>query len=313
MYYKMLLIRKFEEKVFLLYRNKTLSGTTHLCIGQEAIPVGLAAAIQEDDYLTCTYRGHGVLIARGSDPKTLMAELFGKESGICQGKGGSMHLTDFSHNVLGSFAIVGAHLPIAAGVGLSIRLRKTDQISVAIFGDGAVNIGAFHEALNVATIWKLPLLFVCENNLYGEHTPYQLTSPVKNVADRALAYGIKSAIVDGNDVISVYEQVRRAAADIRNGSGPFLIECKTYRLRGHSRDDPGDYRPKEEISYWTSRDPIAIFKKRLEEQGFLNHTQDIELNEQAYQAVEESTRFAIDSPFPEPNSIYADVLAWSDQ
>jgi len=286
-YRTMWLIRAFEDRIQELFVQGEVSGTTHLCQGQEAVCVGVASALRRDDYLTCTYRGHGHVLAKGADPTASMAEILGRSTGLCRGLGGSMHLADASCGALGSFAIVGAGLPIAVGAAWSARLRGTDQVAVACFGDGTANIGAFHEALNLAAVWRLPMLFVCENNLYGEYTPFADTSPVANVADRAAAYAMRAECIDGNDVEVVHASAARAVARARAGEGPTLLECKTYRQRGHSRTDPGAYRPAEEVAHWLSRDPIVLLRQRLQEGGLLD--------EQAAARVEEGARAQIDA------------------
>ena len=228
-YRTMWLIRVFEDRVQALFSQGDVSGTTHLCQGQEAVSVGACMALRRDDYITCTYRGHGHVLAKGADPARALAEIMGRENGLCRGLGGSMHLADATCGALGSFAIVGAGLPVAAGAAWSARLRGTDQVAVAFFGDGAVNIGAFHESLNLAAVWKLPVIFICENNLYGEYTPFAATSPVAHVVDRATAYAMPASRVDGNDVEHVFGAVDQAVARARGGDGPTLIECDTYR------------------------------------------------------------------------------------
>ncbi len=273
-YRMMWLIREFEDRVQELFVQGDVSGTTHLCQGQEAVAVGVCAALRHDDYMTCTYRGHGQVLAKGADPTRAMAEIMGRATGLCRGLGGSMHLADAGCGALGSFAIVGAGLPVAVGAAWSIRLRGTDQVAVAFFGDGSVNIGAFHESLNLAAVWRLPVIFVCENNLYGEYTPFARTSPVAHVAERAGAYGMPSARVDGNDVEAVFAVTRRAVDRAREGGGPMLIECETYRQRGHSRSDPGTYRPREEVEYWLARDPLTLSSRRLMDRRLLDEAAD---------------------------------------
>ncbi|MDH5532610.1 MAG: thiamine pyrophosphate-dependent dehydrogenase E1 component subunit alpha, partial [Candidatus Bathyarchaeota archaeon] len=232
-YRKMLEIRRFEEKVYDLYGENLVPGTIHLYAGQEAVAAGVCANLRSDDYITSTHRGHGHCIAKGAQLKRVMAEILGKKTGYCSGKGGSMHIADFSIGMLGATAVVGAGLPIAAGAGLSIRLRKTDQVVACFFGEGASNQGTFHEGINMAAIWKLPVLFVCENNLYAMGTRQSIVMAIENVADRATAYGIPGVVVDGNDVMAVYEAAREAVERARSGKGPTLMECKTYRHKGH--------------------------------------------------------------------------------
>lgn len=276
-YRTMWLIRVFEDRVQALFSQGDVSGTTHLCQGQEAVSVGACMALRRDDYITCTYRGHGHVLAKGADPARALAEIMGRENGLCRGLGGSMHLADATCGALGSFAIVGAGLPVAAGAAWSARLRGTDQVAVAFFGDGAVNIGAFHESLNLAAVWKLPVIFVCENNLYGEYTPFAATSPVAHVADRAAAYAMAASRVDGNDVEQVFGAVDHAVGLARRGDGPTLIECDTYRQRGHSRSDPGLYRPSAEVAYWLERDPLRLLSRRLVSLSLLDDAADAKI------------------------------------
>jgi TPP-dependent pyruvate/acetoin dehydrogenase alpha subunit len=241
-----------------------VKGTTHLAAGQEAVAVGASAALRPDDYVFATYRGHHHAIARGATPEECLAELMSKATGVCRAKGGSMHLTKADRGMLGSYAIVGAHLPMAVGAAWSARLRGTEQVAVAFFGDGATNIGAFHEALNLAAVWRLPVLFVCENNLYMEYTPIASVTAVPNpAADRAPANGLPGQLLDGNDVLVVREAVGAAAARARRGEGPTVIEARTYRHFGHSRTDPAKYRPADEVEDWLRRDPLLVTKEQL--------------------------------------------------
>jgi len=307
MYERMLLIRTFEDRVHDLFAKKAIPGTTHVAQGQEAVSVGVNFNLNRDDVMTCTYRGHGHCLAKGVDPKKLMAELFGKVTGCCRGKGGSMHITDFSVGALGSFAIVGAGIPVAAGAALAFKYTGSQRAAVAFFGDGAANIGAFHEGLNMASILKLPVVFVCENNQYGEYSPMARTTPIKNIADRASSYGMPGVVVDGNDVLKVYDVAKKAIENARSGKGPTLIECKTYRHKGHSRTDPGKYRPEEEVREWLARDPIKLFGGFLEKNGILNKQIDSDLRAKQDQIVEESYQFAISSPYPDEKELTKDV------
>jgi len=263
MYRKMLEIRFFEEKVFELYAQNLVPGTIHLYAGEEAVAVGVCSNLRKDDYITSTHRGHGHCIAKGAELKRVMAEILGKKTGYCKGKGGSMHIADFSKGMLGATAVVGGGIPIAVGAGLSIKLRDTNQVVACFFGEGASNQGTFHESINMAALWKLPVIFVCENNLYAMGTRQSRAMAIENVADRAIAYGIPGEVVDGNDVLAVYEVAWKAVERARKGEGPTLIECKTYRHKGHSRIDPAKYRPKEEVEEWLAKDPIKRFKERL--------------------------------------------------
>lgn len=309
MYQKMLAIRFFEEKVFELYGQNLVPGTIHLYAGEEAVAVGVCANLRKDDYITSTHRGHGHCIAKGARLDKTMAEILGKKTGYCKGKGGSMHIADFSIGMLGATAVVGAGLPIAAGAGLSAKLRETDQVVACFFGDGASNQGTFHEAVNLAAVWRLPVLFICENNLYAMGTSQSRVMAIQNVADRAAAYGIPGVVVDGNDVLAVYEATRKAVEKARRGEGPTLIECKTYRQKGHSRFDPAAYRPKNEVETWLSKDPIARFQTKLLETGSVSQQEIEKLREEARIAVNEATKFAIESPLPDSSEALEDVYA----
>jgi pyruvate dehydrogenase E1 component alpha subunit len=299
-YRKMLEIRHFEEKVYDLYGENLVPGTIHLYAGQEAVAVGVCANLRNDDYITSTHRGHGHCIAKGAQLKRVMAEILGKKTGYCRGKGGSMHIADFSIGMLGATAVVGAGLPIAAGAGLSIRLRKTDQVVACFFGEGASNQGTFHEGINMAAVWRLPVLFVCENNLYAMGTRQSRVMAIENVADRAVAYGIPGVVVDGNDVMAVYEAAREAVERARSGKGPTLMECKTYRHKGHSRFDPAAYRPEEEVEEWLKREPVTRFKARLLEMKTLTEEEAEKIEQEVVAAVEDAVRFALKSPYPAP-------------
>jgi len=309
MYRMMLEIRHFEEKVFDLYGQNLVPGTIHLYAGQEAVAVGVCANLRKDDYITSTHRGHGHCIAKGARLDKTMAEILGKKTGYCKGKGGSMHIADFSIGMLGATAVVGAGIPIAAGAGLSIKLRGTDQVVACFFGEGASNQGTFHEGVNMAAVWALPVLFVCENNLYAMGTRQSRVMAIDNVADRASAYGIPGTVVDGNDVFAVYEAAHEAVVRARQGKGPTLIECKTYRHKGHSRADPATYRPKEEVEKWLKKDPIPRFKKRLLEERFLTEKEASQIEEDVIRAVEDAVKFAIESPYPTPEEALEDVYA----
>jgi pyruvate dehydrogenase E1 component alpha subunit len=267
-YEQMAVIRATEKAAQDLFLAGLVKGTTHLAAGHEAVAVGASAALRPDDYVFATYRGHHHALARGAEPEECLAELMSKATGVCKAKGGSMHLTKADHFMLGSYAIVGSHLPMAAGAAWSAKLRRTNQVAVAFFGDGATNIGAFHEALNLAAVWRLPVVFVCENNLYMEYTPISAVTAVPNpAADRACAYAIPGEVIDGNDVTVVQEAVGRAADRARAGDGPTLIEALTYRHYGHSRTDPAKYRPEEEVREWLARDPLTIARTHLAAMG----------------------------------------------
>ena len=268
-YESMCEIRAFEDRVQAMFFEGTVHGTTHTCQGQEAVSVGIAAAARTTDTVTCTYRGHGHALALGMPPVTVLGEIMGRRSGSVGGVGGSMHLCDTSIGLLPTFAIVGAGIPVAAGAALTAQVRGTDDAAIAIFGDGAANIGAFHEGLNLAAIWKLPAVFVCENNQYGEYSAIHLTTPIENIADRAASYGIPGHVVDGQDVDVVASAVGEALERARAGDGPTLLEMKTYRYAGHSRADAAPYRPEGEFDRWYERDPINTYRSRLIEEGDL--------------------------------------------
>ncbi len=306
---KMLEIRYAEERIQELFLENVIRGTTHLCIGQEAVSVGMAANVnaRRGDTVTCTYRGHGHALALGMTLKSMMAEMMGKASGCSKGKGGSMHLTDMSVGLIGTFAIVGAGLPVTNGAALTAQLKKTGAVSISIFGDGTPNIGAWHEAVNLAAVWKLPSVFICENNLYGEYSAYADTAPVDNVADRACAYNIPGVIVDGQDAEQVYATVRTAVERARAGEGPTLIEAKTYRYMGHSRTDPATYRPAGELDEWKQRDPIDILSKRMIADGQLTEAKLGQMRTAAQQAVQEATEWAMNEPNPPLDSLLEDI------
>ena len=295
-------IRHLEKRAYDLFLQNLIKGTSHLSLGQEAIAAGFAVAMEEGDYTFCTYRGHAHTLARGASMSGVLGELMGRECGLLSGKGGSMHLTSVEHGAMGSYAIIGAHLPIATGAAWSAQYRGTDQVSVCFFGDGTTNIGAFHEALNMAQIWKLPVVFVCENNLYMEYTAIGDVTAVEHpAADRASAYGLERIIVDGNDADEVYRVAQAAFAKARAGDGPSLIEAMTYRHSGHSRADPGTYRPAEEVAEWLTRDPIPRYRQRLMDFGIAEAAID-EIDAEVLSQVDEATETAKASP-PPPSSI----------
>ncbi len=310
LYEEMALIRATEKAAHDLFLSGLVKGTTHLAAGQEAVAVGASAALRPDDYVFATYRGHHHAMARGATPVECLAELMSKSTGLCQAKGGSMHLTKASAGMLGSYAIVGAHLPMAAGAAWSARLRGTDQVAVAFFGDGATNIGAFHEALNLSVVWALPVLFICENNLYMEYTPiHEVTAVADPAAGRAPAYGIPAEVIDGNDVLIVWDAVRRAAERARAGQGPTLLEAKTYRHFGHSRTDPASYRPAAEVEQWLSRDPLDLARARLRALGVPDESVAA-ADERAGSTVAEAVAAARAAPEPDPGDAMTDV--WAD-
>jgi acetoin:2,6-dichlorophenolindophenol oxidoreductase subunit alpha len=303
-------LRQFEQRAYDLFLENLVKGTSHLSLGQEAIAAGFAAAMRPDDWTFATYRGHAHTLARGVEMTPVLAELLGRANGLMAGKGGSMHLTSVEHGVMGSYAIIGAHLPIACGAAWSALYRGTDQVAVCFFGDGTVNIGAFHEALNFAAIWKLPVVFVCENNLWMEYTrTSEVTAVAHPAADRASAYGLDSILVDGNDADAVYEVAAAAIAVARAGGGPSLIEAETYRHGGHSRADPGKYRPDEEVAAWLARDPIVIYRARLLGAG-ATEEQLAAIEAGVADEVERATREAKEGAVPGEDLLMKDV--WAD-
>jgi pyruvate dehydrogenase E1 component alpha subunit len=308
LYRQMLEIRYFEDEVERLFLQNLVRGSTHLCQGQEAVVVGACSALRDGDTMTCTYRGHGAVLAMGAPLDRSMAEILGKARGLCSGKGGSMHLTDLSVGALGSFAVVGAHLPITVGAALAAQYRGTDAVSIAFFGDGSTNIGAFHEALNLASIWKVPAVFICENNLYGEYSPIATTTAVARIADRGDAYSMRSRQIDGNEVLTVRASVGKAVERARAGGGPTLIEALTYRQKGHSRADPGAYRPRGELDRWLERDPILLFERLLEKSDDVDREQLAAVRATAERAVQEATSAALSWPDPEPSERFEDIF-----
>ncbi len=310
LYEQMQVIRGVEKVAYDLFMEGLVKGTTHLASGQEAVAVGTSAALRDDDYVFATYRGHHHAMARGATPFECLAELMSRATGLNKGKGGSMHLTKADRGMLGSYAIVGAHLPIAAGAAWSAMLRGTDQVAVAFFGDGATNIGAFHETLNLASVWKLPVLFVCENNFYMEYTPIRTVTSVANpAADRAAANGLPSQVIDGNDVVRVYQALSVAVKRARAGDGPTVIEAQTYRHYGHSRADPAKYRPADEVAHWLDRDPLDVARGRLTELG-VPESDVGAADERATQVVDQALADAKAAPEADASDALADV--WAD-
>ena len=302
--------RFFEQRAHDLFLEGLVKGTSHLGIGQEAVAAGFAAALRTDDLVFCTYRGHIHTLLRGAPMAALMGELLGRASGICGGKGGSMHLTDVEHGAMGSYAIVGAHMPIAAGAAWAAKVRGTGQVAVCFFGDGATNIGAFHEALNLAAVWMLPVVFVCENNLYMEYTAISDVTAVPHpAADRASAYGLEPILIDGNDADEVHATAVRTVERARSGQGPSLVEAVTYRHGGHSRADPGKYRPDEEVADWLSRDPIVRYRGRLLGDGADEGTLHA-IDRDVQDAVDRATEEAKDAPLPDPATVETEL--WAD-
>jgi len=310
LYRTMTEIRLFEKRAYDLFLQNLVKGTSHLSLGQEAIAAGFAVAMRPEDYTFATYRGHAHTLARGASMTAVMAELLGRSNGLMAGRGGSMHLTDVEHGMMGSYAIVGAHLPIATGAAWSAQYRMSGQVVVCFFGDGATNIGAFHEALNLAAVWRLPVVFVCENNLYMEYTPIaNVTAVDRPAADRAAAYGMDAISIDGNDADVVYITARTALDRARGGGGPSLIETVTYRHGGHSRADPGKYRPQSEVDEWLERDPLPVYRARLEADGVLPDVLDA-IDARTRAAVERATEEAKAGPLPGEELLLTDV--WAD-
>lgn len=310
LYEQMLFVRRFETQVDILYRQGKIRGPAHLGIGHEAIAVGAASVLRPDDQSIGTYRGHAHALARGASPLAVMLELLGRAGGICEGKGGSMHITSVAHGYYGSYAIVGAHLPIACGLAWANLIGRTDRVTVCFFGDGAVNIGAFHEALNLAAVWRLPVVFVCENNRYMEYTPIASVIPVERpAADRAAAYGLDRIVVDGNDVHAVRSVVGAAVRRARGGAGPSLIEADTYRLTGHSVADPGAYRAADEVAAAREQEPLVREHAALLAAG-VPQTDLEDIAQRVQAAIDALTTTALDAPFPDPATAWTDT--WSD-
>lgn len=291
-------IRLFEDKVQELFMEGLVQGTTHLCHGQEAVAVGAVAALREHDFLTVTYRGHGQALARGLSIESCFAELMGRTSGCCNGVGGSMHFTDIERGLLGAFAIVGAGLPVAVGAAHSARLQGRDSVAMTFFGDGTTNIGTFHESLNMAATWKVPVVFVIENNLYGEYTPMRDTTPLDDLAERAAAYAIPGVVVDGQDVEGVHAAATEAVGRARAGDGPTLMEMKTYRYKGHSRTDPAKYRPEGELDRWKERDPLVLLGDRLLAAGLIDADGIDALRAEVQRQTDDLAALAAQAPHP---------------
>ncbi|MCI0529680.1 MAG: pyruvate dehydrogenase (acetyl-transferring) E1 component subunit alpha [Nitrospira sp.] len=307
LYRQMLLIRRFEEKTAEMYTMNKIGGFCHLYIGQEAVAVGAIAAIREDDYAISSYREHGQALAKGIDPKKIMAELFGKATGISRGKGGSMHLFDAEKNLLGGHAIVGGHIPVATGVGFAIKYQGKDQVILCFFGDGAVNAGTFHESLNLAALWKLPVIYICENNFYGMGTSIARAVSGQDMYLKSSAYDIPGELVDGMNVLEVWERVGKAVERARHEQTPTFLEVRTYRFRGHSMSDPASYRTKEELNEQRKRDPIITFRQKLVNEGIFSEDKINEMEKEIRAIVEESVEFAEKSPEPPLEWLYEDV------
>ena len=308
LYKTMVRIRNFEIMAEKLFLEGELPGFIHLYIGEEAIATGVIANLRKDDFITSTHRGHGHMIAKGADINRMMAELYGRTTGYCKGKGGSMHIADFSIGVLGANGVVGGGLPIAVGAGLGVKMKKTDQVAVAFFGDGASNTGAFHESLNFASVYKLPIIFVVENNKFASTVRTKDTTSVENISDRAVGYGIPGISIDGNDVVTVYETAKEIIKRAREGGGPSLLEVKTYRIKGHFVGDPELYRDKKEVEEFWLNEPIKEFEKKLVELKMLNEIEKKKIWEDSEKEIKEAVKFAKESPMPSGEDALTDLF-----
>ncbi|HHE04971.1 MAG TPA: pyruvate dehydrogenase (acetyl-transferring) E1 component subunit alpha [candidate division WOR-3 bacterium] len=310
MYQDMLKIRYFENEIVNVYSRGLMPGLAHLYIGEEAVAVGVCANLTERDFAVSTHRGHGHLIAQGADLKKMMAEVLGKETGYCKGKGGSMHIMDIKKGILGANGIVGAGIPIATGSAYSAKLRGTDQVTISFFGDAASNQGTFHESINMAAAWKLPVVYVCENNLYGISVDIRKVTATKDIAIRAKAYNIPGVAVDGNDVLEVYRVTKEAVERARKGEGPTLIECKTYRWKGHHVGDPGRvYRSEKEFEEWKEHCPLKTFRARLIKEKIFSEEELNLIEKDTKKIIKEAVDFAVQSPYPNENEVYEDLFA----
>jgi acetoin:2,6-dichlorophenolindophenol oxidoreductase subunit alpha len=308
MYRRMLGIRKFEERVRYLFLEGIMPGTIHQYDGEEACAVGVCTALEKGDMIASTHRPHGHAIAKGLTYKEMLAELFGKATGCCGGKGGSMHIGNIEKGMIPSIAIVGSNLPVVAGMGLAFKLNSRKNVAVSFFGDGAANEGAFHEAINFAAVNDIPAVFVCENNQYGASTSVSIVYKIENIADRACAYGIDGLVADGNDVLAVYEAARKVIKKARDGGGPSILELKTFRRCGHSRRDPKTYMKKEELDYWMERDPIEIFRDKLLKEGFFGDDDFKKVSKEIDSEIEEALEYAMSAPDPEPEDALKDIF-----
>ncbi|MGI6034322.1 MAG: thiamine pyrophosphate-dependent dehydrogenase E1 component subunit alpha [Limnochordia bacterium] len=306
---KMLAIRYFEQAILRFFEQDLVRGATHVYLGEEAVGVGVCTALRPDDYISSTHRGHGHCIAKGGDLNKMTAELLGKATGYCKGKGGSMHIADLDLGILGANGIVGSGIPIAVGAALGSTIKGDDRVAAAFFGDGASNTGAFHEGINMAAVWKLPVVFVCENNMYAVSTSTRESLAIEGVVERAAGYGIPGVQVDGNDVLQVYEAARDAVARAREGKGPILLECLTYRWTGHTVGDPGLYRSKEEVEAWKQKDPIPRFRDHLIKEGILTQEEYDAIDGEEKQRLERAAAFAKESPEPSVEALLEDLYA----
>jgi len=312
MYRMMVTIRRFEETIRDLFFQGQIPGFVHVSIGEEAVPTGVCAVLSDKDYITTTHRGHGHMLAKGGKPKQMMAELFGKKTGYCKGKGGSMHIVSYDLGILGANGIVGGGIPIATGAALASSFRGNDAVAVSFFGDGASNEGTFHESLNLAGLWKLPVIYVCQNNCYAEFTPTSESTSVKDIAVRAQGYNMPGVIVDGNDVLAVYEVIKTAVERAKRGEGPTLIEAKTYRWEGHVVGEQafvGEYRPPEEIEAAKQRCPIVLFSQRVVATGFIDEAELNRIAGEVQREIDDAVAFAQSSPLPEPEEALDDLFA----
>ncbi|WP_427112706.1 thiamine pyrophosphate-dependent dehydrogenase E1 component subunit alpha [Megasphaera sueciensis] len=312
MYLRIRRIREFEQRAKYLFEQGKVPGHFHLYLGEEAVAGGICGAMNDDDYITSTHRGHGHIIAKGADMKYMMAEIYGKETGYCHGKGGSMHICDPDKGILGANGIVGGGLPISLGAGLSAKYLKNKKVCACFFGDGASNEGTFHEALNLASIWKLPILFVCENNQFAISTPQSYHQNIKDIADRGAAYGIPGIVVDGNDIMAVYEVANEAVKRSRQGHGPTLIECKTWRWLGHFAGDPAKYKNPKDQAAWLKKDPLPRYIDYLESNKIFTKKEIETFDNQVQHELDEAVKFAEESAFPTPESgvqdVYSDII-----
>ncbi len=309
MYREMLRIRTFDERVAKEFAAGTIPGAAHLYSGQEAVAVGVCANLRPDDYITSTHRGHGHLIAKGAKTHLMMAEIFGKKTGYNKGKGGSMHITAPELGIMGASGIVAGMIPVAAGVALSAQMRGTTQVTICFLGDGATNSGRFHESVNLASCWDLPVVYVIENNLYGESTSLSAVCKLTKLSDRAASYGIPGKTIDGNDVLIVYAEVGKYVSRARKGQGPSIVECTTYRHRGHFEGDPQTYKSKAEVEEWLKKDPIPRFKNKLLEMGAFVQKDLESIDQEMKDEVEQAVKFALESPYPAPEEALEDVYA----